>query len=135
MNARPIRCVYVAATYVALAGCAKIDGGANWAPAFLKSAPPSSSSVAADEKPDLHVLLREQAAAAFSGIQSIKAGEPKPNGRHWNFCAKVSSVGVTGHPVTETYIIDVASGLIRDRRRDIDNFCADSIYRPIALGS
>ena len=133
MNARSICCVYVAATCFILAGCSKLDSGVSWAPSSIKDAPPSPSTVPPDQRPNLDAILRQQAAKDFSGIQSIEAGEPKPNGMHWQFCAKIVSSGVMGGTIADTYVIEIASGVIQDRRKDTHNVCAGTIYRPIAF--
>ena len=111
MNARSIRCVYVAATCFILAGCGNLDSGVSGVPPSIKDAPSGPSTVPPDQKPDLDVLLRAQAAKDFSNIQSIQASEPTQNGNHWQFCAKVVSAGITGRTIAATYVIETESGL------------------------
>jgi len=122
-----------ACTTILCAGCVKLDSGVSWAPTSIKDAPPRRSSIPPDPPPDLDLIIREQGNIAFSNLQAIQVTKPMPNGDHWKFCAKVSSLGITGKPIGGTYVVETERGAIRDRRQDTYGTCRNLHYRPVHL--
>lgn len=131
-----IRTAYVclALAPVVLSGCVKFDSGVEWAPDLIKDKPPPSSTVPSDPKPNLDVLLRQQATNAFPSLRSVRVSELFQDGQHWQFCARASSGSVTGGSITKTYLVKVVGEEIEDRRAvSAGHFCSTANYRAVPL--
>jgi hypothetical protein len=119
---------------LSLSGCAMPDSQVTWLPGWAKGKPPVPS--AADPIPDVKSLVRNNFATIFSGnISAVQVSAPKPNGLHWQFCARPSGLGVAGNRLQPlTYLVQVESGILGDRVLvNREHWCNGESYEPAPL--
>lgn len=130
-----IHIALVAGAALVLAGCGFADIRAP-VPEFMRAKVPDPPPL--EPPPNLKRILKEKLDSVFvaaSQPTNVRVSEPRPNlrGAGWTACVKAEIVSVTGKPLgTQTYRIEIADGMIADRRQiEPEDTCISESYEPI----
>ncbi len=125
----------MAGAAVALVGCGAADSRAKLPDFMLGKA---SEPRLPDPQPDMKRLLRDHLESVFTTAahpRYVRVSPPRrePNGPGWTACVKAEVDSVIGRSLgTQTYLVSISGGAIRDRRRvESDDNCASETYEGI----
>ncbi len=130
---RVLRGLAYIALGISLAGCGLADSQVSFIPDRFKLKAPEAPQP--DPVPDVKSLVRDRTAELFSGkIDAVAVSPPKPDGVHWQFCARPSGHGVGGQPLSaQTYLIEIENNMIGDRQSvGSDHWCNKESFESIA---